>query len=307
MPLTKTTAAAFRNAGLSLREDIPLLKRTWWRAGGPADGFIGVSTVSEAQALQRIAHDTQTPVFVLGNASNLLVSDHGIRGVVVRLEGELAQVQSSEDAAPTLTLGAGLKMIRLVSRMPKMGWTGLEFMAGIPGTIGGAITMNAGTALGETVDALSRVEWVLPTGDVETVPVSRLNMRYRHAELPPGALITRAWFKTTGADLDQSAKHIEEHLAYRARTQPVDVPTCGSTFRNPPGDTAGRLIDAAGLKGHRIGAAEVSQKHANFVVNTGGASAADIRALVEFVRDEVQRQTGIRLQREVHFVGEWER
>ena len=306
MALPKTTAAAFLAAGLSLREEVPLLKRTWWRAGGPADGFISLTSVEQAQALQRIALHTQTPVFVLGNASNLLVSDKGIRGVVVQLVEDLAKVQVVEGEPPMLTLGAGLKLVRLVNRMPKMGWTGLEFLAGIPGTVGGAITMNAGTALGETVDALREVEWVLPGGAVQRVPVSTLNMRYRHAETPPGALITRAWFQTTDEDMAESRRHIREHLAYRERTQPTDVPTCGSTFRNPEGDTAGRLIDAAGLKGHRIGAAEVSTKHANFVVNTGGASAAHIRSLVEFVQDEVHRQTGVRLQREVHFVGEWD-
>ena len=190
--------------------------------------------------------------------------------------------------------------------MPRKGWTGLEMFAGIPGTIGGAVRMNAGTALGETVDPLLDVTVVHPDGSVETLEASELRMRYRHCELPDGAIVAFARFQTTGGDLEESRGKIKHHLDYRARTQPVDVPTCGSTFRNPDGDTAGRLIDAAGLKGTTLGGAKVSEKHANFIENTGDATAADIRALIEQVQDSVEATFGIRLHREVHFVGEWD-
>ena len=165
--------------------------------------------------------------------------------------------------------------------------------------------MNAGTALGETVDGLLDATLVLRGGEVLTLPVEDLHMRYRHCELPEHAVVASVRMRTTGGDPEASRAAIRHHLDYRARTQPVDVPTCGSTFRNPEGDTAGRLIDAAGLKGTRLGGARVSPKHANFIENTGAATAAEIRALIERVQAEVETRFGVRLQREVHFAGEW--
>jgi UDP-N-acetylmuramate dehydrogenase len=305
MALPQATLTALRDVALHPQLDVPLLKKTWWRAGGPADGFVTASSIEDLANLQRICRQTDCPVFVLGNASNLLVGDGGIRGIVVRLAGDLSRETPDDQDPLLLSLGGGLKLIPFVNRMLKRGWTGLELFAGIPGTIGGAIRMNAGTAIGETVDALVDVDLVYPDGRIARVTANSLNMRYRHAELPEGAIVASARFKTTGADPAESRRHVEAHLAYRARTQPVDVPTCGSTFRNPEGDTAGRLIDAAGLKGHRIGGAEVSRKHANFVVNTGGASARDIRALVQHIQRVVRDRFDVELHREVHFVGDW--
>lgn len=305
MPLDPTTLEALTDEGIVFTEDFPLWKRTWWRCGGPADAYASIGTLADLSRVQSIAQKTACPVFVMGNASNLLIGDLGIRGLVIRLSGDLASSRATSEAIPRLHLGAGLNLMVLVSRMRKQGWTGLEMIAGIPGTVGGAIRMNAGTALGEVSDALESVEVVHPDGQVQTLQAEQLNLRYRHAELPPGAIVASALFRTTGEPAGVSADRIEHHLAYRARTQPVDVPTCGSTFRNPDGDTAGRLIDHCGLKGRSQGGAQVSPKHANFIVNTGDATSWDIRCLIEAVQAEVQAQTGTVLRREVHFAGQW--
>jgi UDP-N-acetylmuramate dehydrogenase len=282
--------------------DAPLVKRTWWRAGGPADRLVDVGSLADLVAIRRAATEADVPLFVLGNASNLLISDRGIRGVVVRLVKGLAGCTVDTGI---LTVGAGLKLVVLTSRMLKHGWTGVEFVAGIPGTVGGAVRMNAGTTLGEVVDRLIDVEVVLRDGAVRTLPVDALGMAYRTCHLPDGAIVASARFQLTDADPAASRASVEHHLERRKATQPIDQPSCGSTFRNPPGDSAGRLIEAAGLKGFAIGAARVSPKHANFIVNEGGATAADIRRVVEHVRRTVAEVHGVALHQEVHYAGDW--
>jgi UDP-N-acetylmuramate dehydrogenase len=304
MPLSDKCRAALRSAGVSFAEDVPLARKTWWRVGGPADAWAEVGDLAALQAIQRVRADEGIPVFTMGNASNLLVSDAGIRGLVIRLVDDLARVESSGDP-PILSLGGGVKLVSLLGRAQREGWTGLEPLAGVPGTIGGAVRMNAGTRLGEVKDCLVSVSVVSPGGEVEEIPLAELAMAYRTCRLPEGAIVWRAALQTTGADPAASREAIAEHLAYRARTQPIDVPTCGSTFRNPPGDSAGRLLEAAGLKGFRVGAVEVSPKHANFVVNLGGATARDLWAVIEEMRRRVLEQSGIALEVEVHRAGEW--
>ncbi len=304
MPIPASTAEALQRATVQWRADVPLSKRTWWRVGGTADGLVVAEDLATLSAVAAATHQTGCPLFVLGNASNLLVSDRGIRGLVVRLAGDLATAQA-DDSAHRVVLGGGTKLVSLVRRMGREGWTGLEFLAGIPGTIGGAVRMNAGTRLGEVADALVDVRLVLRDGATTTRCAADLGLVYRASALPEGSIVAAATFSTTQTEPEKSRRLIEEHLAYRARTQPVDVPTCGSTFRNPPGDHAGRLIEAAGLKGVRIGAAEVSTKHANFLVNTGDATAADLRALIEHVHRTVEERFGIALEREVHYAGDW--
>ncbi len=289
-------------AGLRVARDEPLAKKTWWRVGGPADLWVEAPDRASVARVTRAASEVDVPVFPLGNASNLLVSDKGIRGVVLRLTGELA---NAERAGDHLLIGGGARLVQLLKRAERERWTGLEMLAGIPGTMGGAVVMNAGTKLGEVKDGLVDVDVVLPDGEHGALGLADLRMRYRHAELPPGAIVTSARMRLTDEDPAVAFAHVAEHLAYRARTQPVDVPTCGSTFRNPEGDTAGRLIESCGLKGTRIGAAQVSEKHANFVVNTGGATATELRELIERMQAVVFERTGVRLQREVVLAGEW--
>jgi UDP-N-acetylmuramate dehydrogenase len=305
MPLPLTTAAALSAAGIEFSEDAPLERRTWWRVGGPADGLIAASTLEALSTIQRTATDTACPVTVLGNGSNVLVSDAGIRGLVVKLEGELADAIPDDQRPPHLKVGGGMKLVALLTRAQKYGWTGLECFAGIPGTVGGAVRMNAGSTLGETGDALVAITVVEPSGTVRTVSKADLNLSYRTCHLPPGAIIASAELATTGADADASAERVRTFIERRKATQPLDKPSCGSTFRNPPGNAAGRLIEAAGLKGFRIGAAQVSEKHANFVLNLGGATAADIRSVIETVQKRVFEHSGVELEREVHYLGEW--
>jgi UDP-N-acetylmuramate dehydrogenase len=304
MPIPSVTASALKKAGVEILVDLPLRKRVWWRAGGLADGWASVHTLEECRRIIRIASDTGCPVFPIGNGSNLLVADAGVRGLIVHLGGELA---SAEQVAPDqVRLGAGLKLMVLQNRVQREGWTGLECFAGIPGTVGGAVRMNAGSRLGEVVDNLISVDVVLANGERERLEAADLRLSYRSSELPEGAIVIAAQMALTGENPEAQQGRVREFLDRRKATQPLDQPSCGSTFRNPPGDHAGRLIEAAGLKGFTVGGAQVSPKHANFIVNTGGASATDIRQVIETVEREVFAQHGVRLHREVHYVGDWE-
>lgn len=302
MPLLRSTLAAL--APLPVREDEPLSKKTWWRVGGPADGYLELGSTAELQRVVRAIASTGCPLTVLGNASNVLVADRGIRGLVIRLGGDLAQAREIGDGQ--LELGGGLKLVGFVRKAPSLGWTGLEMLAGIPGTIGGAVKMNAGTRLGELGDVLVSVGLVLPDGSLRIVPVEDMDIRYRHGGLTEGAIVAWARVRYGSRSVEASQQLVDEHLAYRAATQPVDVPTCGSTFRNPPhGAPAGQLIEACGLKGHRVGGAQVSTKHANFIENKGGATARDIRQLIGHVQQQVWVAHRVLLEPEVQFVGDW--
>lgn len=300
MPLAPAVADALTALGLPFESDVPLAKRTWWRVGGPADAVVTVTDPWALAALLKLGADTGTPVVPLGNASNLLVSDKGIRGIVVVLAGGLADVTVDGDV---LSCGGGLKLTVLLARAGKFKWPGLDPLAGIPGTVGGAVRTNAGTSLGELSDLLVDVEVALPDGTLRTLPKAELDMGYRRCTLPPGAVVTRTRLKLSG-DWETSERRMREHLDRRKATQPLDQPSCGSTFRNPPGDTAGRLIEAAGLKGHTIGGAQVSEKHANFLVNLGTATAADLDALIRHVQATVHHKFGVMLEPEVFRVGD---
>lgn len=298
--------AALEAAGLAPRRDVPLAKRGWWRVGGPADLWAEPASLAALQSCMAIARDHDLPVTVLGNGSNLLVADAGIRGLTVKLAGAFREstIEDTTDG-PVLTAGGGLMNTVLLSRLDRAGVHGLGCLAGVPGTVGGAVRMNAGTHLGEIGDRVLSVEVVLPGGDVERLPASTLGFRYRRADLPRGAVVSRVWLRMSRDGLDDARAAVRHHLDRRKATQPLDQPSCGSTFKNPPGDAAGRLIDSVGLKGFRIGGAAISEKHANFFLNTGGATATDLRALILHARDAVWTRTGVRLQPEVHAVGDW--
>ncbi len=305
MPLPAATRARLTALGLPIAEDAPLAARVSWRVGGPADGFVEVGDKDTLAAVVRATAQTGCPLTVLGKGSNLLISDAGVRGLVLSLVGALADTRELGGAPPVIEAGAGLPLALLMSRAQKAGWTGLECFAGIPGTVGGAVVMNAGSALGETAAALREVDVVLPDGTLRTLPASALRMSYRTAHLPAGALVAAARLRTTGEDPGPVFERVRAFLARRKATQPLTQPSCGSTFRNPEGDHAGRLIEAAGLKGFRIGDAQVSEKHANFVVNLGAATAADLRRVIEHIEAVVAQAFGVRLQREVHYAGDW--
>ena len=241
------------------------------------------------------------PLHVLGGGANTLVADAGVRGVVLRLPPDLAP---EEARGETLLLGAGQPTSRLWIRGHALGLVGMEFVAGIPGTLGGALAMNAGTRIGEMKDVVRRVELATADG-VGFVDAGALGFAYRTCRLPAGAVATRLELALRPGDVVASERTMQEDRERRRRTQPLDRPTFGSTFRNPPGDFAGRLIEAVGLKGHAVGGARWSDVHANFVVNAGGATARDVSRSLRLARARVEERFGIGLEPEVRLVGEF--
>jgi UDP-N-acetylmuramate dehydrogenase len=292
-----------RVRGESIR-DAPLAPRTAVRVGGPADLLVRPADPDALGTLLRAVRELGVPFHVLGGGANTLASDRGYRGVVVRLPPDFPGESATGEV---LVLGAGGPTTRLWSRGHDLGLAGMEFIAGIPGTLGGCVAMNAGTRLGEMKDVVTRVELATADG-TGFVGAAALAFGYRQARIPPGAVVTRIEFRLRPADaagLAESERIMREDREKRRRTQPYDKPTFGSTFVNPPGDHAGRLIEAAGLKGHRIGNAIFSPVHANFVSNLGGATAADVLALMRLARDRVKERFGVDLTTEVRLVGEF--
>jgi len=284
-----------------LLHDEPMARHTSWRAGGPAQRFYRPADADDlAQFLRGLP--AQEPVFWIGLGSNLLVRDGGIRGTVVCTAGMLdALVLTAPD---TVRAGAGVACAKVARFCTRHGLTGVEFLAGIPGTLGGALAMNAGAFGGEIWDAVAQAETVDRRGERHRRTPAEYDIGYRSVRGPADEWFLGAWLQLTPGDGAQATARIKDLLARRNATQPVQQPSCGSVFRNPPGDHAARIIEACGLKGTRIGGACVSDKHANFIVNTGDATAADIEALIEQVQAVVEQKHGVRLVREVHIVGE---
>ena len=288
---------ALKSTGVEVREHAPLRKLAYWRVGGAADFLVEARSLESLQALMAM-----TPITVLGNGSNALIHDEGIRGVVVRLKGDLAGLTIEKTRARA---GAGMMLTVLLSRLDKAGLAGAEPFVGVPGTVGGAVVMNAGTTLGEAKDLVESVTLVLPNGELQEWSAEQLAFEYRHASIPAGAVIAFADLRLTDDNVDERRQRRQELLVRRKRTQPLDLPSCGSTFTNPPGDYAGRLIEEVGLKGHRIGGASISSKHANFIVNHGEATSQDILDLIRLARQRVHHETGVLLQPEVKLLGPW--
>lgn len=281
--------------------DAPLAPRTTLRVGGPADLFVRPADPDALAELLRTVRELAVPLHVLGGGANTLVADAGVRGVVLRLPPDLA---GEEVHGETVLLGAGQPTSRLWVRAHALGLVGMEFIAGIPGTLGGALAMNAGTRIGEMKDVVRRAEVATADG-AGFLDARELGFAYRSCRLPPGAVATRIEFALRPGDVVKSERAMQEDRQRRRRTQPLDRPSFGSTFRNPPGDFAGRLVDAVGLKGHRIGGAMWSDVHANFVVNLGGARARDVLTLVNLARSRVKERFGIVLETEVRLLGEF--
>jgi UDP-N-acetylmuramate dehydrogenase len=279
----------------------PLAPRTAIRVGGPADLLVRPADPEDLVAVLRACRDGDLPWLVLGGGANLLVADRGVRGVVLKLPAGFGE--ELEDGE-RLVLSAGAPTSRLVARAQKAGLVGCEFVAGIPGTLGGTVAMNAGTRTGEMKDVVRRVELATPDG-VGWVSATELAFAYRRAALPPRAVVTRLEVELRRGDVVASAAAMWADVERRRATQPLTQPTFGSTFRNPPGEYAGRLIEAVGLKGHRIGSAKWSEIHANFIVNLDGATARDVVDLINLARSRVHERFGVVLEPEVHLAGEW--
>lgn len=277
-------------------ENEPLARHGHWRVGGPLERLVLVDTLEELRSLPRVDH-------VLGNGSNLLVPDVGLRGVTVRLGGVFRDMETLQDeqGEVILRVGAGLLNAVLLQRLDRLDLAGLACLAGVPGTLGGAVAMNAGTALGEIADALVAVVGV----DGTRLRRDQLDMTYREGNLPNGFIIVAAELRASRTGKDAERQRMLQHLARRKATQPLDLPSCGSVFRNPTGDHAGRLIEDSGLKGWRCGEAEISERHANFIVNRGGATAHDVMTCIHTAWSQVRARTGVSLVPEVHVLGEW--
>ena len=293
-------AAAAR--GIALLHDAPMAPLTTRRVGGAADRMVAVQSRDELLAALVLARDAQVPWFVLGNGSDLVVADAGMRGLVIRNRARDVSIDGQQ-----LYADAGAPMALLVRRATEAGLAGLEFGTSIPGTLGGAVWANAGAHGREMRDVLVSVEtWDPSNGDVARLDAADCAFAYRESRFKHSSEVVVA--ATLALDRDASeaiAARVAEHQAQRVATQPVADQNAGSVFRNPPGDHAGRLIDAAGLKGTRVGTASVSMLHANFIVTDRGAAAADVRALGDRIRAEVAARFGVELQYEIEFVGDW--
>lgn len=286
-----------------LRLAEPLAPRTSVRAGGAAELYLRPASLDGLVRALRLARDAQAALTILGGGANTLVGDGGVPGLTLTLPSQLVPEEAAVGSEEgLLTLGAGAAIARLIVLMKAHGLVGAEFLAGIPGTLGGACAMNAGTKNGECMTVVDAVEWATADG-VGWVPRASLCWEYRHTALPSGAVLTRLRFRLPKGDGQASQAKMDADLAYRKRTQPLQLPNFGSVFRNPPGDHAGRLIESVGLKGHRVGGAEISTLHANWIVNLGFATAKDITTLMETAVLRVREATGVALVPEVRRVG----
>ena len=299
--------------GPAVTFDEPMARHTTFKIGGPADALAQPQNASQLRQLIQWTGQNSIPYLVLGGGSNLLVRDGGIRGVVICLGAMAGDVRWRRSPPQVfVTAGAGVPTKRLCGLALKQGWDGMNFALGIPGTVGGAVLMNAGTAQGSMADALSAVTVMTVSGKTERIARDQLQVQYRGLQWPPhmqnalgGTIVMAAEFRLTMGDRDLVRRQARRLMRDRVRKQPSWRPSAGCFFKNPsPQMPAGRLIDEAGLKGLGVGRAQVSQRHANFIVNRGGASAGDVIDLVEQIRKKVNATFGIKLEPEVRIVGE---
>jgi UDP-N-acetylmuramate dehydrogenase len=290
-----------------LLEHEPMSRHTSWRVGGIADRFYRPADINDlAEYLKHL--DSGEPIFWLGLGSNLLVNDGGIRGTVICTSGVINKIKSLDETH--IYVEAGVPSPKLAKFSARLGLTGAEFLSGIPGTFGGALKMNAGAVGGETWDIVESIETIDAQGKIHKRTVEDFNISYRHVEKKnKTASEAEEWFVSAVVKLvignkEESLQKIKNHLNRRGATQPTQQPNAGSVFRNPEGDYAARLIESSGLKDFCIGGACVSEKHANFIINTGTATAKDIAALIKTVHEKVLQQHGVDLIREVQIVGE---
>lgn len=283
-----------------LTADAPLAPLVWFKSGGSAQWLFEPADIDDLADFLRDL-DPEVPVMALGLGSNLIVRDGGVPGVVVRLGKPFARVERID--ATTLKCGGGASGILVSSSARDAGITGVEFLRSIPGTVGGFVRMNGGAYGRETADILVECEVVLRSGERRTLAVDALGYTYRHSELPEGAVVVSATFRGEPGDPAAIQAEMDRIAAAREESQPLRSKTGGSTFKNPPGDKAWRLVAAAGCRGLRRGGAQVSEKHTNFLLNTGDATSADIEGLGEEVRAKVKAASGVELEWEIQRVG----
>lgn len=304
---------------LSLMQDEPMKKHTTFRIGGPAD-YYAEPDVSQISKLIEIAKACDMPVAVIGNGSNLLVGDKGIRGLVIGIGKGLSAIEVTEAVAQQstaqdftaqgngriITAGAGATLAAVAAKAAEASLSGLEFASGIPGSVGGAVVMNAGAYGGEIKDVLIDATVLTAEGELKTVTRDELDLSYRHSIVPEkGYIVLSARFRLTPKPQDEIKSYMAELRAKRVEKQPLEYPSAGSTFKRPEGYFAGKLIMDAGLRGYSVGDAQVSGKHCGFVVNKGEATAADVLTLIKDVQETVLKQFGVKLEPEVKMIGEF--
>lgn len=290
--------AVFKGA---LKENEPLKNHCWYQIGGPADLFADPNDQQDLSEILRYCRISNIPFFVLGNGSNILISDSGFRGIVISLKKGFS---SAEILDTTVKAGAGMIVPRLVMQCEKAGLQGIETLAGVPGTVGGAVKMNAGAHGTEIFDCIASVSF-LEGERVKTAAKKEIRYAYRHVPTfdSPDRVILSAELTLQRGDRREIEQRRKRFLKIRQQTQPINLPCSGSTFKNPPGNYAGKLIEEAGLKGLRVGNASVSDKHGNFIVNEGGARAEDVLEIIRKIRETVKTRFGVSLELEIMLVG----
>lgn len=318
--------------GIEVVRDEPLARHTTFRIGGPADLYAAVTTTAQLAALADLAAGHGVPTTILGGGSNVLVSDAGVRGLVIAVQTrEVAlrrgapgpEGEHGDQGELYIVADAGVPLGGLARWAIKNGWAGLEWAVSVPGTVAGAVVGNAGAHGGDMAGNVAWVQVLLPGQGRQVWPVREMGFAYRSSRLKAGQtpgevqpldadgrpnarrpVVLTVGLRAIPGDIGEMEARAERYLAQRRATQPVE-PSAGSIFRNPPGDYAGRLIEAAGLKGYRHGGAQVSPRHANFIINTGQATAQDVVTLINLIRRRVYDSTGIVLMPEILFIGEW--
>ena len=299
---------------LGFLQDEPMKKHTTFRIGGPAD-YYAEPDMSQISKLIEMAKAYDMPVTVIGNGSNLLVGDKGIRGLVIGIGKGLseidvteavAQQSTAQDNGHIITAGAGAILAAVAAKAAEASLSGLEFASGIPGSVGGAVVMNAGAYGGEIKDVLIDATVLTADGELKTVTRDELDLSYRHSIVPEkGYIVLSARFRLIPKPKDEIKSYMAELRTKRVEKQPLEYPSAGSTFKRPEGYFAGKLIMDAGLRGYSVGDAQVSEKHCGFVVNKGESTAADVLTLIKDVQETVLKQFGVKLEPEVKMIGEF--
>lgn len=281
----------------------PMNRHTTFRIGGPADYFLLPSTAEEVKKILEICKEKELPYFILGNGSNLLVSDEGYCGVIIQLYRNYGGITVE---GTNIRAGAGALLSQIASAAKNASLTGFEFAGGIPGTLGGAVVMNAGAYGGEMKNVLKEVTVMTGQGEIMTIPAEKLEMGYRTSLVKKaGYLVLEAVISLKAGDVEEIKAIMKDLTEKRVSKQPLEYPSAGSTFKRPEGYFAGKLIMDAGLRGYQVGGAQVSEKHCGFVINKGNATAADVCGLMKDVQEKVQEQFGVTLEPEVKFLGEF--
>ena len=283
--------------------DEPMSQHTTFRIGGPADVFVMPENYEQIREVLRLCKEEKLPFFVLGNGSNLLVSDSGYRGVIIQMDRNMEEIRLDGEEIHACA-GALLSSVAVAARNASL--TGFEFAGGIPGTIGGAAVMNAGAYGGELKDVLKEVTVMTREGEILTIPAEKMEMGYRTSIIKTaGYLVLEAVISLKKGDEEAIRATMKDLSERRTEKQPLDYPSAGSTFKRPEGYFAGKLIMDSGLRGYRVGGAQVSEKHCGFVINAGGATAEDVRSLMDHVIQVVREKYGVTLEPEVKFLGDF--